>query len=904
MSGMAATRRRALLGVLLAAALALSGCATARVIAVRSEAERLYKEGRTAEIIPLVEHALADLGPDLGPDHPYVGEAHNALGILYAYVLNDFERSAQAFERALAIRTKTLGPDHSDTLETLNLMGLLHQALGDLPRAEATISRVLDQRTRRLGPTHPDTADSQIVLAGIFLLRGRYAEGERLLLAAETNEEHRVSARYPSPADSQSLLGTLYGVLGDLDRAERYHRAALAIRQRELGPSHTIVSQSLDALGGLYQRRGAHAEAERHYRQALAIREKEFGRAHAFYADSLMTLALLYLESKDHARAAAHYQEGITVYLQLLGPDNPRTLLARMALALVELGRGRPEAARALCEEVLASPGVQPITELLWMAQVLYSRALQQLGQTNAAIFWGKESVNVIQGLRSAIVGMAQPLQQGFLLQRGVAFRHLAELLIDAGRLAEAQQVMTMLKEDERFEFIRRDAARDSRTTTAAPTPAETPWGERYRMISGKLAAVGRELDRLRRQKAIGLSAAEEARYAALTADARVSQRAFLAFLGELERELAAVSPARAREIGARNLDKLKAMQGVLRELGSGAVLVHYLITEARLHIILTTPQVQLVRQVAIPAPALHRSIGALREVLQDRHRDPRPEARALYDVLIAPIAEDLRQAEARTLMLSMDGALRYVPAGALHDGTRWLAEQYELTLLTEAAQAKLLTRPRPAWSLAGLGVAREIPGYARLPAVRRELEAIVRRGPDDTRGVLPGVIHLDEAFDARTLLDVLDARYPVLHIASHFVFRPGTQEDSFLLLGTGQTLSLARMLADDYDFNGVDLLTLSACETALGDVGADGREVEGFGWLAQRQGAKAVLATLWAVADESTSRFMQRFYRLREERGLSKAAALAEAQREFIASPALAHPFFWAPFILMGNWL
>jgi CHAT domain-containing protein len=86
--------------------------------------------------------------------------------------------------------------------------------------------------------------------------------------------------------------------------------------------------------------------------------------------------------------------------------------------------------------------------------------------------------------------------------------------------------------------------------------------------------------------------------------------------------------------------------------------------------------------------------------------------------------------------------------------------------------------------------------------------------------------------------------------------------------------------------------------------VGADGREVEGFGWLAQRQGAKAVLATLWAVADESTSRFMQRFYRLREERGLSKAAALAEAQREFIASPALAHPFFWAPFILMGNWL
>jgi CHAT domain-containing protein len=110
-------------------------------------------------------------------------------------------------------------------------------------------------------------------------------------------------------------------------------------------------------------------------------------------------------------------------------------------------------------------------------------------------------------------------------------------------------------------------------------------------------------------------------------------------------------------------------------------------------------------------------------------------------------------------------------------------------------------------------------------------------------------------------------------------------------------------MLADDYDFNGVDLLTLSACETAVGDAGADGREVESFGWLAQRQGAKAVLATLWAVADESTSRFMQRLYRVREERDLSKAAAVAAVQREFIASPDFAHPFFWAPFILMGNW-
>ena len=105
-------------------------------------------------------------------------------------------------------------------------------------------------------------------------------------------------------------------------------------------------------------------------------------------------------------------------------------------------------------------------------------------------------------------------------------------------------------------------------------------------------------------------------------------------------------------------------------------------------------------------------------------------------------------------------------------------------------------------------------------------------------------------------------------------------------------------------DFNSVDLLTLSACETAMGGATADGREIEGFGWLAQRQGAKSVLATLWSVADDSTGEFMSELYRLRQQEHINKAAALQRAQIGFIESSDYAHPFYWAPFILMGNWL
>jgi len=142
------------------------------------------------------------------------------------------------------------------------------------------------------------------------------------------------------------------------------------------------------------------------------------------------------------------------------------------------------------------------------------------------------------------------------------------------------------------------------------------------------------------------------------------------------------------------------------------------------------------------------------------------------------------------------------------------------------------------------------------------------------------------------------------MHLASHFRFSPGTEANSFLLLGDGQQLTLGEMRQQNLRFDQTDLLTLSACETGLGG-GRDerGQEIEGFGVLAQQQDAKAVLATLWAVADQSTALLMADTYRLRQTQGLTKIEALRQAQLALQRQPAYAHPFYWAPFILMGNW-
>src|SRR5579884_373666 len=185
-------------------------------------------------------------------------------------------------------------------------------------------------------------------------------------------------------------------------------------------------------------------------------------------------------------------------------------------------------------------------------------------------------------------------------------------------------------------------------------------------------------------------------------------------------------------------------------------------------------------------------------------------------------------------LMWSLDGTLRYLPIEALWDGKQYLLQRFQSAVFTPASLSRLADETSPDWTVLGLGVSKEHPGFTALPAVPEELRGIVRQGPGDGAGVLLGTILLDEAFTLPALKAALLNGYKALHIASHFAFRPGDETRSVLLLGDGAPLSLA-----DFDqkppstlFRGVELICLSACDTAMGGQGADGREVDGL-WRA-----------------------------------------------------------------------
>jgi CHAT domain-containing protein len=310
---------------------------------------------------------------------------------------------------------------------------------------------------------------------------------------------------------------------------------------------------------------------------------------------------------------------------------------------------------------------------------------------------------------------------------------------------------------------------------------------------------------------------------------------------------------------------------------------------------------------------------------LQDPCSDPKPLAEQLYKLLILPIQKDLDGAAAKTIVWELDGALRYIPLSALYDGHTYVAEKYSTVLFTASHETGLTAEVRVGdWRALGMGSSQAHVGLDPLAAVPDELEGIIHDTEDPkSKGPVPGRILLDSGFTPQAMKDQLRAGFPIVHIASHFVLKPGSDE-SFLVLGApdpgepGSDRITFAQLRDtpSYRFNHIQLLTLSACETGAGGGTRDqgGKEIDSLGILSASRGANSALATLWSVSDASTGRLMVNFYRHWTSGNTLKVEALRQAQMDMLHAEAPvaayssckvteAHPFFWAPFILIGNW-
>jgi CHAT domain-containing protein len=278
---------------------------------------------------------------------------------------------------------------------------------------------------------------------------------------------------------------------------------------------------------------------------------------------------------------------------------------------------------------------------------------------------------------------------------------------------------------------------------------------------------------------------------------------------------------------------------------------------------------------------------------------DPLQASQQLYNWLIRPVEPELVRNDIKTLVFVMDGVLRRVPLAALHDGQQYLVEKYNVAL-TPGLQL-LTPRSTQTKSLKTLvgGLVASRQGFPPLPAVQQEVQEI--------SSILPTQVLLDDKFTRdRLQQNIENTTYPVVHLATHAQFS-SRAENTFVLtwderINVKSLDQFLRQRERRLTKNPIELLILSACQTAAGD----NRAALGLAGVAMRSGARSTVATLWSVQDQSTADLMAQFYAALDKPGVSKAAALRQAQLSLLRSPQVQyhHPYYWAAFVLIGNWL
>ncbi|MEM9219265.1 MAG: tetratricopeptide repeat protein [Cyanobacteria bacterium P01_F01_bin.150] len=732
---------------------------------------------------------------------------------------------------------------------------------------------------------------SLIGLGYVYGVLGQYQEG------IEVFQEQLVFGRQINDTiwELMSLqsLGNLHKEQGEFQSAINFYQAVIEVTQ-DIGDVY-YESLAFAGLGDVYNRQGKYQQALETLEQSLAVRPE---------SDSPLGKGYIWNVKGEVYQNLGEYQKSLENYQKSL-------------ITFQEINARNEEG------EVLGNIG----------------SLLAESDQIELAITFYKQSVNVRESVRNGIRELPREQRQSFTDTIADDYRALADLLLQQNRILEAQQILDLLKIQELDDFLHSvRSTPDSQITILRPEIAIL---EKYQELQQSVIILTREqADIYARIRETGdISPANQERLGQIDAILSDLSTQFQAFIDDPDVQ----KQVKALDIDVQEqtipLERLTQLQDNLADLN--AVMLYPLVLDDRIELIITTPISAPIQRTVqgVSRTQLNDAITAFRLALDDPGSDAITPAQQLYDWLIAPIEADLTAAGLDTIIYAPDGPLRYIPLAALHDGEQWLAGRFRINHIT-AASIDDLSRPdrtQPvvlAGAFSDPSVSHDVTVGDRtlpfngLPYAGEEVKSL-----EET---LPNInAHFDNAFDLESLKPLIGA-YNILHFATHAAFLPDYPINSFILSGNGKTVSL-QSLREQWNFSGIDLVVLSACETGLGGYDNNGEQILGLGYVFQEKGAKAVMASLWQVSDRGTQTLMDAFYAALNN-GYGKSEALQRAQQALITGDqtilvnpensargergatleiidshtgrslthgsTLSHPYYWAPFILIGNGL
>lgn len=650
-------------------------------------------------------------------------------------------------------------------------------------------------------------------------------------------------------------LGNAYIAVGPADQAQRYLSEGLGMA-RELGSS-ALAAAILNNLGNLFASHQKYRQALEAYRESRLLAEKAGKRALA--ARALTNAAMASLQDGQYPESRALLDKALSEMRGLGASHDQAYGWINLGLACHDLRPHLPDARDALLQRAF-----QAFHEATSLAEAL--------GNPRAASYaWGYLG-KLYEEERRYPEALQLTHKATFAAQRVNAPESLYRWQWQTGRLLKAQG-----KIEEAIASYRRAVY----TLQSIRQEMSLGYGSARSSFRESVGPVYFELVDLLLQRAAAMREREQVE----------------PYLIEAREAVELLKAAELRDYFQDDcVDAARSRATRLDIVSQTAVVVYPILLPDRTELLVSLPGGLKRFAVPVGADILTQEVRQFRRNLEKRTtREYLPHAQKLYDWLIRPLEADLASSRIDTLVFVPDGSLRTIPMAALHDGEQFLIRKYALA----TTPGLNLTDPRPIQrekiQVLAAGLTESVQGFPPLPHVSAELQAL--------KDAYQGDQLLDRDFLLPTMQKELrDQPFTVLHIASHGQFESDVRKTFLLTFDDKLTMDRLNQFVGLFQFRDdpLELLTLSACQTAAGD----DRAALGLAGIAIKAGARSALATLWYINDQASSVLVSEFYRQLQDPSISRAVALQRAQLKLLNDPRHEHPGYWSPFLLINNWL
>lgn len=834
---------------------------TSSIEKIEIEGREYYQKGQILEAIRLWEQA----GLSYAKKGEFINQAQifNYLSTAYQE-LGEWEKAEKAIANSLKLLNKYSILDKQKTAilaQALNTLGNLQLSMGNTETALETWQQAETAYTQ--AESIQGQLGSQINQAQALKNLGQYRRSREIL--EQVNQKLQAMPDSRMKADGLRSLGVALQLIGDLIESKTILEQSWAIAQRLDSPD--TISTTLFSIGNL----------ARDFKQP--------------------NVALDYYQ--EAARFAANAGNSL-VHLQIL----LNQLRVTVEVKQWQMGRSLLPQIASLLDTL--SPSRNTI-----YAKINLAETLMQIRQEQKSQPINSDAVTIQVSSRDIATLLATTVAQAKQIQDPQAEAYALNQL---GHLYEQNQQW------QSSETLTQKALKISQAIGAEDLIARTSWqlGRIFRQAGKTTAAITAY------QSAYNALKSLRSDIVAVNPEVQLDfgesiepiYREFISLL----LQTAPTTPAENDDASQNNIAQaLKVVEALqlaeldnffreacletepvqLDQIDSQAAVIYPIILSDRLEVILSLPHRPL-RHYATPLPK--EKVESILEQLYSSfyvgfsQTERLRLSQEVYNWMIQPAETDLAANNIKTLVFVLDGYLRNIPMASLYDGQKYLIENYSiavsqgLQLFPEGLQYQQIKA-----LMMGITEARQ--GFSPLPGVEIELKGIAQEIDSET-------VLLNRAFTRIAFQKKIEAKpFTIVHLATHGQFS-SNPEETFLLTWDSriQVRELGRLLQEQ-NRDPIELLILSACQTAAGD----NRAALGLAGLALRSGARSTLATLWSVDDLSTAQLMIDFYQVltaKSEVKLTKAEALRQAQLALMQNPLYDHPYFWAPFVLVGNWL